>query len=82
LPVESTVLSPLTGLLEWFDFVRERTQSNFEQFDRPAHCSSPQDCLAIQGEMIRDDVEALLGVAHRLREQSMHLSAEAVTRIA
>ena len=41
---------------EWLDFARNRTEQNFSRFDALLKCRTPQELLAAQSDMVRDNI--------------------------
>ena len=78
-----TVVTEITQRLygEWVDFARERMERNFDRIDALMRCHTPQDFIALQSELMRDNVEGFLGYAGRVREHSVRLADEAKKRL-
>jgi phasin family protein len=66
---------------EWVRFVQSRIEENLEHFEELLGCRTPQECLALQTRLIRDNIEALLHSARRTSEISTKLADNAVKRI-
>jgi hypothetical protein len=64
---------------EWLNFGRERLERNFENMDHLLHSRTPQDVLAVQSQVLRDNLEGFLGCARRVAERSMR-TTEVLTR--
>jgi hypothetical protein len=77
-----TVVTEITQQLcgEWVNFAQERMERNFERMDTLMKCHTPQDFVALQGELMRDNVEGFLGYAGRVGEHSVRLADEAKKR--
>jgi hypothetical protein len=78
----SAVVTEITQQLcgEWVNFARERMERNFERMDTLMKCHTPQDFVALQSELMRDNIEGFLGYAGRVGEHSMRLADEAKKR--
>jgi phasin family protein len=66
---------------EWMRFVQHRLEENLEHFEEFLSCRTPQDCLALQTRVVRDNIEALLHSARRTAETSTKLADDAVKRM-
>jgi phasin family protein len=66
---------------EWLRFVQNRIEENLEHFEDLLGCRTPQECMALQTRMVRDNIEALLHTARRASEVSTKLADDAVKRI-
>jgi len=62
---------------EWFGLAQERFTQNLEGLNRLARCQSVQDFMAIQSELIRENLESALGMGQRVAELSNKLANEA-----
>jgi hypothetical protein len=73
------VLSEITQRLceEWVDVARARLDRGFDRFDAFLHCRTPQDFTALSSELMRDNMETLLGYVRRAGEQSARIAGEA-----
>jgi hypothetical protein len=78
-----TVVTEITQRLygEWVDFARERMERNFDRIGTLMRCHSPQDFVALQSELMRDNIEGFLGYASRVGEHSVRLADEAKKRL-
>jgi phasin family protein len=72
-------LQNLSG--EWMRFVQHRLEENLEHFEEFLSCRTPQECLALQTRVVRDNIEALLHTARRAAETSTKLADDAVKRM-
>jgi len=72
-------LQDVTG--EWIRFAQSRAEQNLDHFDRLLECRSIQELLAIQTQIVRDNVEAMLQSARRTAERSTQVADEAVRRM-
>lgn len=82
--MESTTI--LAGSLqqvsgEWLRFAQKRVEQNLEHFDQFVGCRSVQDCFALQTQIMRDNVGALLQAARRSAEHSTQAADEAARKI-
>jgi hypothetical protein len=77
-----TVLSETAKHLfeEWADIGRARIERGFGRIEAFLQCRTPQDFAAIQGELLRDNVEAVVSYARKAREHSTRLADEAERR--
>ena len=63
---------------EWARFVQNRIEENLDHFEELLGCRTPQECMALQTRIVRDNLEALLQSARRASELSTKLADEAV----
>src|SRR5258708_22593452 len=77
-----TVLTELAQRLceEWTEIARARMDRGFDRIDGLLQCRTPQDFAALQSEMLRDNLETLLGYARKVGEHSALLADEAKQR--
>jgi phasin family protein len=66
---------------EWLRFVQNRIEENLDHFEELLGCRTPQECMALQTRIVRDNLEALLQSARRTSELSTKLADEAVRRM-
>ena len=66
---------------EWTRFLQERAEQNLEHFERLMGARSPQDWMASQSEIARDQLESFLQIARRTSERSMRLADEAARKL-
>jgi phasin family protein len=66
---------------EWVRFVQSRIEENLEHFEELLGCRTPQECMALQTRLVRDNIEALLDSARRTSEISTKLADNAVKRM-
>ena len=64
---------------EVFELAQERLKKNTEALSRIAQCRSVQDFVAVQSELVRDNLQQLLDATRRVAEVSLR-SAEEATR--
>jgi hypothetical protein len=77
-----TVLTEITQRLceEWADIARARMDRSFDRIDALLQCRTPQDFIALQSELLRDNIETFLGYARKAGEHSARVAAEAKKR--
>src|SRR5262249_1275357 len=63
---------------EWMPCVQKRAERNMETFEALTSCRSMQDCIAVQTDLVRDNLEDLLQTAKRVAEVSTRMADEAV----
>jgi phasin family protein len=66
---------------EWVDFARKRMQQNLNHADALANCRTPQELLAAQSDLVRDNLEDFVQSTRRIAEISMQVADEAVRRM-
>jgi len=66
---------------EWMRFAQSRVEANLDHFDDLMGCRTMQDCLALQTEIARANLEALLQSVRRAAELSTHVADEAMRKI-
>jgi len=75
----STVLA--SGLQEasreWFGLAREQLAKNIKVFGRLARCRSPQDVIAVQSELARDNIQQVIETSRRVGQVSLRIAQEA-----
>jgi phasin family protein len=62
---------------EWLDFVRKRMQQNLQHADALASSRTPQELLAAQSDLLRDNLEDFVNSARRMAEISVAMADEA-----
>jgi Phasin protein len=77
-----TVLSETAKRLfeEWTDIGRARIERGFARIEAFLQCRTPQDFAALQGELLRDNMETVASYARKAREHSTRLADEAERR--
>jgi hypothetical protein len=77
-----TVLTELAQRLceEWTEIARARMDRGFDRIDALFQCRTPQDFAVLQSELLRDNLETLLGYARKAGEHSARLADEARQR--
>jgi hypothetical protein len=78
-----TVLSETAKRLfeEWTDIGRARIERGFARIEAFLQCRTPQDFAALQGELLRDNMETVASYARKAREHSTRLANEAERRL-
>jgi hypothetical protein len=73
------VLTEITQRLceEWVDIARARMDRGFDRFDAFLQCRTPQDFTALSSELMRDNMETLVGYARKAGEHSARIAGEA-----
>jgi hypothetical protein len=73
------VLTEITRRLceEWVDIARARLDRGFDRFDAFLQCRTPQDFTALSSELMRDNMETLIGYARKAGEHSARIAGEA-----
>lgn len=66
---------------EWFRFVQARTEKNLDHIDQLRECRSLQAYMALQTQMVRDNLEALLQSTHRVSERTTQFAGTAMRRM-
>jgi phasin family protein len=66
---------------EWFGSAQERFTKNIEALSRLAHCRSAQDFIAIQSELVRDNMQQAIDTSRRLAQASVRVADEAARTI-
>jgi phasin family protein len=65
----------------WTRFLQERAEHNLHHVERLMGSRSPQEWMALQSEMARDQLEACLQVARQTSERSTRLADEAARKL-
>ena len=66
---------------EWLEFARKRIEQNMNRLNDLARCRTPQQLVAVQSEMLRDNIEDLLHSSRRVAEFSARLAEEATGKM-
>jgi phasin family protein len=64
-----------------YDIARARVERGFQRIGTLMRSRSPQDIVALQSEILRDNLETFLGFARKAGEHSSRLVEEAQRRI-
>ncbi|WP_114945577.1 phasin family protein [Microvirga calopogonii] len=62
---------------EWFELCQKRLRTNIEGMNALARCRSMNDFVAVQGSLIRDNLEQTMENSRRMAELTMQLADEA-----
>ena len=66
---------------EWFGLAQNRFQKNMEAMNRLVGCRSVQDFVAVQSDLVRDNLRESLEGGRRLAEVSVRVAEEATKTI-
>jgi phasin family protein len=66
---------------EYFELARKAVAHNFEWFDALARCRTPQDLVAAQSKIWRDNLQDLLDTTRRTAEVSVRIADDAARRM-
>jgi hypothetical protein len=66
---------------EWMRFVQLRVEQNLDYLDQLRECRNLHDCVALQTQMVRDNVEAFLQSAHRASERTTQFASTAMRQM-
>jgi len=66
---------------ELVEFARKRMQQNLQLADAAMGCRTPQEFLAVQSNVVRDNLEHFVHSTRRIAEISMEMADEAARRI-
>ena len=66
---------------EWMHFVESRLEHNLQQLDRLRECRTLHDCVALQTQIVRDNMQALLQSTQRTSERTTQMARAAVDRM-
>ena len=72
-------LSNVSG--EWMRFTQNWVEQNLDNLDHLRECRSLQDCLTLQTQMVRHNLEAFLHSTRRSSELTMKMADEAIRRV-
>jgi hypothetical protein len=62
---------------EWFGLARDQISKNMDALNRFAQCRSMQDVVAIQSQLVRDNLQQTIDTSRRLAELSTRVAGEA-----
>jgi hypothetical protein len=65
---------------DWMRFAQERVEHNLNHLDKLRNCRSLHDCVALQTQMVRDNLQAFLDSAQRTSERSTRIARAAADR--
>ena len=66
---------------EWMRFAQTRLEQNLDHLDQLRECRSLQDCVALQTQILRDNLEAFLRSAHRTSERTTQFAGTAIRQM-
>jgi hypothetical protein len=66
---------------EWMHFAQERVEHNLNHLERLRNCHNLHDCMALQTQIVRDNLQAFLESAQRTSERSTRIARSAVDRM-
>ena len=66
---------------EMFEFTRKRVEQNLHRVDALINCRTPQEILAAQSDLMRDNLEDFVQSTRRISEISMEMADEAARRM-
>src|SRR5215210_5397480 len=66
---------------EWFGFAQERVQKNMDGLSRLAGVRSVQDFVAVQSDLVRDNLQQVIDTNKRVAEVSLRTADEAARGI-
>jgi hypothetical protein len=66
---------------EWMRFAQERVEHNLNHLDKLENCRNFHDCVALQTQIVRDNLQAFFESAQRTSERSTRIARSAVDRI-
>jgi phasin family protein len=62
---------------EWFGLAQNQIAKNMDAFNRLAGCRTVQDMVAVQAELIRDNLQQTINTSRRLTELSARIAGDA-----
>jgi phasin family protein len=65
----------------WFGLARDQMAKNMDALNRLVQCRSIQDAMAIQSELVRDNLQQTIDTSRRIAELSTRLANEAARTI-
>jgi phasin family protein len=66
---------------EWIRFTQNWVEQNLENLDHLRECRTLQDCMTLQTQMVRENLEAVLHSTRRTSELAAKMADEAIRRI-
>ena len=79
----STIMTEMMQRIceEYGDIARARIERGFDRIGAPMRSRTPQDIVALQSEILRDNIETFLRFARKAGEHSTRLADEAKRRM-
>src|SRR5215207_7548430 len=62
---------------EWISLAQERVTKNMDGLSRLGGCRSVQDFVAVQSDLVRDDLQRVIDTNRRIAEVSLRVAEEA-----
>jgi hypothetical protein len=66
---------------EWMRFAQERLEHNLNHLDKLENCRNLHDCVALQTQIFRDNLQAFFESSQRTSERSTRLARTAADRM-
>jgi phasin family protein len=66
---------------EWISLAQERVTKNLDGLNRLGGCRSVQDFVAVQSDLVRDDLQRVIDANRRIAEVSLRVAEEAARLI-
>jgi phasin family protein len=66
---------------EWLELAQHRFKMNLDGFNKLMACKTPQDVLATQSDLVRENIELLFNNSRRIAEMSIEVANEAAGKI-
>jgi hypothetical protein len=66
---------------EWIQFAQDRTGKNLNRFNAVFHCKTPHELMAVNAELLRDNLQDLVNNSLRVSEMTTRIAQEATRRI-
>jgi hypothetical protein len=65
---------------EWFGLVQDRLEKNLDGINELVRCRSVQDLIAVQSDLMRDNLEQAITTSRRIAQLSVRVADEATRR--
>ena len=66
---------------EWLNLAQHRLQMNLDGFGKLLACKTPQDVIATQSDLVRENIEKVLENSRRIAQLSIDVTNEAAEKI-
>jgi hypothetical protein len=66
---------------EWMRFAQERVENNLNHLDSLGNCRNLHDCVALQTQIVRDNLQPFFESAQRTSERSTRIARSAADRM-